>query len=194
MLKQRRVGCHLDLNRKLNIAHINVCTEAEGPYKRMAIWFQGCDILCDGCCNPDLQEIRPVHIMTVDEVLEIAIQSKKNNGIEGITFLGGEPTMQEGLAYLAECLSHEGLGRILFTGRIVDELNPLLVDIMDLIVDGMFDRNHIDDERNLVGSKNQRLIFVSDRYKESEKWFLTKRDKRVEINFSEMLFINGDVI
>jgi len=69
------------LNRKLNIAHINVCTEAEGPYKRMAIWFQGCDILCDGCCNPDLQEIRPVHIMTVDEVLEIAIQSKKNNGI-----------------------------------------------------------------------------------------------------------------
>lgn len=194
MSRQRKTDFPLDLNKKLNIAHINLCTEAEGPYRRMAIWFQGCNILCDGCCNPELQEIRVAHIMTVQEVLGIALKSRKKNGIEGVTFLGGEPTLQEGLVHLAGAFALEGLGTILFTGKKYECLEASIVDAVDLVVDGRFDPLHPDEERNLVGSKNQRIIYVTDRYRVAKDWFSSVREKRVEINLKDSLFISGDVV
>lgn len=194
MLKQRKQDFPLDLSKKLNIAHINVCTEAEGPYRRMAIWFQGCNILCRGCCNPELQEIKVAHILTVRETLDIALKSKKENKIEGVTFLGGEPTMQEGLSYLANALALSGLGTILFTGMTYDSLEKSVRNAMDLIVDGRFEMSQIDEARNLVGSKNQEIIYVTDRYRDMSDWFLNTREKRIEINLSDALFVNGDII
>lgn len=196
MLRQKGMDFPLDLNKKLNIAHINVCTEAEGPYRRMAIWFQGCNILCDGCCNPQLQEIKVAHIMTVQEVLDIALESKKENGIEGVTFLGGEPTLQEGMIHLAKALAIEGIGIILFTGKAFKSLDTKITNVIDLIIDGRFELSQIDLERNLVGSKNQQIIYVTDRYIDSKDWFLKAREKRVEISFDKGsgLFINGDVL
>ncbi|HEY8504811.1 MAG TPA: 4Fe-4S cluster-binding domain-containing protein, partial [Gemmataceae bacterium] len=37
----------------LSIAQTVACTEAEGPGKRFAVWFQGCPLRCPGCCNPE---------------------------------------------------------------------------------------------------------------------------------------------
>ena len=195
MSKQKNQDYPLDLNKKLNIAYINVCTEAEGPYKRMAIWFQGCNILCEGCCNPELQPIFIAHIMTVQEIVDIALESQKLYGIEGVTFLGGEPTLQEGLCDLAITMAYNGLGTILFTGRTVDSLNKKLVESVDLIIDGKFDEQQIDNARNLIGSKNQRIHMLTDRYKKDMDWFHKVREKRVEINMSQSaeLFISGDV-
>lgn len=194
MSKQKNQDYPLDLNKKLNIAYINVCTEAEGPYKRMAIWFQGCNILCDGCCNPELQEIKVAHIITVQEVVNIAIDSKKENGIEGVTFLGGEPTLQEGLVSLARALAMEDIGTILFTGKRFDNLSDDIKPAVDLIVDGRFEANLIDRNRNLVGSTNQQIIFVTDRYKKCQDWFMYTREKKIEMNLNNSLFINGDVV
>lgn len=194
MLRQRKMDFPLDLNKKLNIAHINLCTEAEGPYKRMAIWFQGCSILCEGCCNPELQPIKVAHIMTVEDIVNIAIESKKLNNIEGITFLGGEPTLQEGLRHLTVALANVGLGLILFTGKSIESINSDLVESVDLIVDGFFDINQIDNKRNLIGSKNQQLYFITDRYKSELDWFAVVREKKVEINLKDGALITGDVI
>ena len=66
----------------------------------MAIWFQGCEINCDNCCNPQLQELKTVHIVSIETLINIAQESKLNNGIEGITLLGGEPTLQKNLNIL----------------------------------------------------------------------------------------------
>lgn len=195
MLEQNKKDLPLDLSKKLNVAHINMCTEAEGPYKRMAIWFQGCNILCEGCCNPELQPIVIAHIMTVQEIVDIALESQKLYGIEGVTFLGGEPTLQEGLCDLAKLIGSNGLGTILFTGRTVELLDKKLVESVDLIVDGKFDERQIDNTRNLIGSKNQRIHLLTDRYKKDMDWFHKVREKRVEINMSQSaeLFISGDV-
>lgn len=194
MLKQKKQDFPLDLSKKLNIAHINVCTEAEGPYKRMAIWFQGCNILCRGCCNPELQAIKVAHILTVGETLDIAIKSKKENKIEALHSLVVNQQCKKRLGHLANALALNGLGTILFTGMAYDSLEKSVCNAMDLIVDGRFEMNQIDEERNLVGSKNQDIIYVTDRYSDMSDWFLNTREKRIEINLSDALFVNGDII
>ena len=42
----------------LNLASLRLSTESEGPGKRLALWVQGCERRCPGCCNPNMQEIR----------------------------------------------------------------------------------------------------------------------------------------
>ena len=102
---------------KFNVASINQCTEVEGPYKRLCIWFQGCNILCKGCCNPEYQPLVPKHILSLSELVEIIAEAKDSFGIEGVTYSGGEPTLQEGLSELTEKNHKLGLGVISFTCR-----------------------------------------------------------------------------
>lgn len=177
-----------------NIAAINQCTELEGPFKRLAIWFQGCNIQCKECCNPKLLAFKQANIVSMVELVEIIIEAKNNYGIEGVTYLGGEPTLQQGLSELSKRLKQLDIGVFLFTGNLYEELQKKLIDNVDLIVDGQFEKGNLEKKRNLIGSKNQRLIFVTDRYVNHLNWFLTPCSKNVEINVSEKLIITGDVI
>ena len=86
---------------KFNIATINQNTKAEGPFSRMAIWFQGCNIRCIECCNMDLWNFVPKHILSIEEIVDIAKEAKEKYSIEGITYLGGEPTLQKNLDKLS---------------------------------------------------------------------------------------------
>jgi anaerobic ribonucleoside-triphosphate reductase activating protein len=179
---------------QFNVAAINLCTESEGPYKRLAVWFQGCDKRCLGCCNKELFSFTPAHILPLNNLLSLIIDAKKRFSIEGITYLGGEPVLQQGLAELSRHLRDTGLGVILFTGRLFEELPDTLIQAVDMIVDGGFEENNIDNARNMIGSKNQTVHFVTTRYISCKKWFYTPRPKHVEINFSDTLIINGDVV
>ena len=176
---------------RFNIASVKLCTEALGPYKRMAIWFQGCDIGCPGCCNPELQPMVLRNIVTLSELVSMAVRSKDDFGVEGVTFIGGEPTMQVGLDRLAGSLRDEGFGTILFTGRDISELPEELVSNLDLIIDGRFDIDDPDCHRNLIGSCNQRLIDVSGRYADDLGWFTETRDDFIEVDLFEDGFITN---
>jgi anaerobic ribonucleoside-triphosphate reductase activating protein len=179
---------------KFNVAIINTCTEAEGPYKRMAIWFQGCNIGCKGCCNPDLQDIKPAHIISLDEMVSIAKKSKKENGIEGVTFLGGEPTLQQHLDILSNELHKLDLGIILFTGYKINQLKESFISSVDLVIDGQFIDEKIDQNRNLIGSTNQTLYPISNRYVNNMEWFTDKRNQQVDVHVSGDLLVTGDVV
>lgn len=179
---------------KFNVARINLCTEAEGPHKRMAIWFQGCTIGCPGCCNPELQEMKEAHILSLQEIISIAKKSIEENGIEGVTYLGGEPTLQKHLAELSNALHDIGLGMILFTGYKTKQLNELLISSVDLIIDGQFIESKIDKARNLIGSTNQTFNHISNRYLNDMDWFTNKRNFLVDVNVSRELLITGDVV
>lgn len=111
---------------KFNVASINRCTETEGPHKRLCIWFQGCDIRCNECCNPDYQPFVIRHIMSLDEIISVIKKSIDEFGIEGVTYSGGEPTCQQNLPFLTDEIKKLGLGVISFTGRKYEEVSDLL--------------------------------------------------------------------
>ncbi len=165
-----------------NIASVKLCTEALGPFKRVAIWFQGCDIGCPGCCNPELQPVIPRNIVPLRELVSISERSREMNGVEGVTFIGGEPTMQNGLEELALRLRGCGLGTILFTGRDVEDLPESLVSAMDLIIDGRYIREDPEEDRSLIGSRNQRIVDITGRYAQDLGWFTSSRRCFVEVD------------
>lgn len=141
-------------------------TEAEGPGRRTAVWFQGCTIRCAGCINPQLFSKTGGFDLKVDEIISAAVSS----GAEGLTLLGGEPLDQlHSATELALAAQKQGLGVICFTGYEYESMKDVpsyvqLFESVDLLVDGPYLSNSPDLARPLVGSSNQRFIYFSKRY------------------------------
>src|SRR5947209_18482214 len=76
----------------MQIAQVVPCTEAEGPGKRFAVWFQGCPLRCAGCCNPEFVPFKGGHTNTLRDMAEWMQRAKEESGVEGIKLIGGEPT------------------------------------------------------------------------------------------------------
>ena len=179
---------------KFNVALINTCTEVEGPFKRLCIWFQGCNRNCRGCCNKTLQPLKPANIISLGDLLEIIRKSKIENKIEGVTLSGGEPLLQIDLVKLLEEVKSLGLGIILFTGYQLNEIDDNLKNQCDIIIDGYFDEQKIDNNSALVGSVNQNINYISDRYVNEKDWFYNKKNLIEEINVGNDIIFNGDKI
>lgn len=148
------------------IAQVVPSTEAEGPGTRFAVWFQGCPLRCPGCCNPEFLpfnggETRTLSSMVAD--LEAA-------NVEGITLLGGEPFAHpEAGTGLANAARQRGLSVMVFTGYLLEDLrqNPAAANLLaatDILVDGPYVRERPDTSRRWIGSTNQRIHFLTDRY------------------------------
>ena len=177
---------------KFNVASINSCTETEGPYKRLAIWFQGCNIHCKGCCNPDYQPIMEKNILSLNELIKIIFEAKEKFRIEGVTYSGGEPTLQQNLSVLTDQIHELGLGVISFTGRRFEEVKDTLGNC-DIVLDGCFDETQPEKERKLLGSANQRVLVLTDRYVTVIDWF-SQPTTTVEVNVGGKVIFNGDYI
>ena len=179
---------------KFNVVSINRCTETEGPHKRLCIWFQGCDIYCNECCNLDYQPFIVSHIMSLDEIISAIKKSIDDFGIEGVTYSGGEPTCQQNLPSLTDEIKKIGLGVISFTGRKYEEVSDILASV-DLVIDGAYIKEEKETKRRLLGSGNQRILCLTDRYKNDISWFdIDKNGKSLEVNMSDKIVINGDKI
>lgn len=158
----------------LNLASIRICTESEGPGKRFALWVQGCGRRCPGCCNPEMQPIRENRVVDVTDVINAVELAKEYYGIEGVSFIGGEPVLQaEGLADLAVWCQENDLSVLVFTGYLHQELLDMhhsevdrLLRATDILVDGPYLESEPDEYRDWVGSRNQRVLFLSGRYSE----------------------------
>ncbi|WP_439628388.1 4Fe-4S single cluster domain-containing protein [Gemmata sp.] len=162
----------------MQIAQVVPCTEAEGPGKRFAVWFQGCPLRCPGCCNPEFIPFKGGETRTPDELIGWMERVRAESGIEGLTLLGGEPFAHAaaGVA-LAEGAKRLGLSVMAFSGFTLEELRTRpepevaeLIALTDILVDGPYDRDHPDTERRWIGSTNQRVHFLTDRYRLDEQW------------------------
>ncbi|AQP52207.1 4Fe-4S single cluster domain-containing protein [Tessaracoccus flavescens] len=176
----------------INLASWLSSTEAEGPGRRAALWVQGCQFLCPGCCNPSFLRIAPRDLVTAESLVERLSAAKAEHNIEGLTMLGGEPLLQaKGLSELAAGAQGLGLSVMVFTGYTLEELrsDPLpgserLLDHTDVLVDGRFVAELPEQHRAWAGSSNQRFHYLTDRY-ESTIEQTDGASQRVEIRFSE---------
>jgi anaerobic ribonucleoside-triphosphate reductase activating protein len=150
-------------------------TEVEGPGKRFAVWLQGCSILCPGYCNPQILDFVPRRIIDSHNLLRDIEISHASHGIEGVTFLGGEPMLQaRGLSEVARGCRERALSVMVFTGFRLEHLqnNPMvgvseLLEATDLLVDGPYVESRPDTTRNWIGSLNQRFHYLTNRYSKS---------------------------
>lgn len=187
----------------LQIAHTVDATEAEGPGLRMAIWFQGCPLRCPGCCNPEMLEFATEEFpkgksISLDDLCDQILIATKRHDIEGITLLGGEPFAQAtGASRLAQFAQSINLSVMIFTGFVLEDLRAdqkkttqELLNHTDLLVDGPYIREKPDSRRRWIGSTNQRVHFLTDRYHESDPCW--RQTDTLEIRFHEgELAING---
>ena len=178
---------------KFNIASINSCSEVEGPNKRLTIWFQGCNIHCPGCCNPDYQALIPRNIVSLEQLIEIIQDAKEKYDIEGVTYSGGEPTLQQNLPLLTQAIHQLDLSVISFTGRNYEEVTDILAGC-DIVLDGAFIQEQRETKRKILGSTNQRILCINKKYQDYEKWFLNVAEKSLEININDYIIVNGDAL
>ncbi len=174
-----------------NIAAINRCTTSEGPYKRLAIWFQGCTFNCKGCCNPKLQKLEPANLLTLQDIIDEIKEAKRLFNIEGITLTGGEPTLQNNLTILCDEIRKMNIGIILFTGQLFNNLPKTLKKNIDTIIDGRFNTQQIDIDRKFIGSRNQKVYHITKRY--SNDLFENLDKNAINVNIEHSIIINGDI-
>lgn len=159
----------------INVASWLPVTEAEGPGRRAALWVQGCQFLCPGCCNPSFLRIAPRELVTSESLLGQLAEAKIRFDVEGVTLLGGEPMLQaKGLSEFAAGAHTLGLSVMVFTGYTLTELrtDPLpgteaLLSHTDVLVDGRYVADLRETRRAWAGSSNQVFHYLTDRYDSS---------------------------
>lgn len=181
----------------LPVAMLVPCTEAEGPGRRTALWVQGCPLRCPGCCNPEMLDfgrVEGVTPMTVDAVLS----TLRAAPVEGITLLGGEPFAHAGLLHpVAEGARAMGRSVMVFTGYTLEALRasgaPAVIGLLactDLLVDGPYEASRRSQRRRWIGSDNQRLHFLSDRYDPGDPRFIEGNQVELRLR-GGVLTVNG---
>lgn len=181
----------------IRIAQVKENTQAEGPGNRFALWVQGCSIRCTNCCNPEMFKQSGGQQTSTSNIIQ---QIKSTPNIEGISILGGEPLDQID-ATLDICKQAKALNLsvMLYTGYTLEEIKikfpSRLSEIMtyiDLIVDGRYEHTKPERTRRWVGSSNQIMHFLSNRYQQSDPQFYVSNT--VEISFNKntkVITVNG---
>lgn len=178
----------------LQVSMFVALTKAEGPGKRFSLWLQGCDLGCPDCCNPEMWRPDGGTAMSVESILS---EVKKTNGIEGISILGGEPFQQktEDLESLCKEIQSLGLSVMIYTGYDLEELQKLGKDVVlkhvDLLVAGRYIKEQRTTKRRWIGSENQKLHFLSDRYSPEDPRFSEPNQAEIKLSNTGELTVVG---
>src|SRR5205085_1855774 len=124
-------------------------------------------------CNPEMFDARRGDAVTVD-ALAARIAEAGARGVEGVTFLGGEPFEQASeLAAVARCAKAHAMTVMVFSGYTLEQLRArddaaaLLAEV-DLLVDGPYDQTQPEPAppqgRRWIGSANQRMHYLTAAY------------------------------
>lgn len=154
---------------KIRISGIVKNSIVDGPGIRYVVFGQGCPHKCEGCHNPDTHDFFGGSLVDISDIAE---EIKKDPLLDGVTFSGGEPFVQaKEFARLAELLP--GYNIICYTGYTFEELYSsglhetarVLLDKIDVLVDGRFEKSGQSFELKFKGSGNQRAINAKESVK-----------------------------
>lgn len=144
-----------------------------GPGMRRVFFAQGCKHNCKGCFNPDTHDFSGGDERDLDELIRDTLD---NPIIRGITFSGGDPWEQaEEFSYMARQFRDKGLNVWCYTGYtfeyIVENMDKRLgwkelLNNIDVLVDGRFEEDKVQDGLRFRGSINQRIIDIKESLKD----------------------------
>ncbi|MDZ8189238.1 MAG: 4Fe-4S single cluster domain-containing protein [Nostoc sp. ChiSLP02] len=159
-----------------------------GPYKRAAIWVQGCDFACPGCIVPESWDKAGKQTISQTELADWILSQPD---IEGITLSGGEPMLQApALVNLIDRVHQfKNLGVMCYTGYRLEHLQQhgtdaqkSLLNRIDLLVDGTYIES-LHGDLLWRGSSNQRLLMLTQRYRQILIQELAQGDRSTGIEF-----------
>ncbi len=152
---------------KFRLHAFEPASRSNGPGLRAVVWFQGCALGCPGCFNPATHDPRGgVEFDTEQLAGEIISLGPK---IDGVSVSGGEPFQQpDALLDLLERLDSAPLGRLVFTGYTLDEvqelpLGPRILPLVDVLIAGRYVASRQADA-GLASSTNQQIHLLTPRH------------------------------
>jgi len=152
------------------------------------IWVQGCPFACRNCIVPESWDAEGGEQVSVAELVRWVLEQPD---IKGLTLSGGEPMAQAAALtrLIREATAHRDLGVVCYTGYTYEHLcghgtaeQKEFLQHIDLLIDGVYlEQRHAD----LLwrGSANQRLICLSERYRELVTRQTAETDSSAGIEF-----------
>lgn len=144
-------------------------SRANGPGRRFVVWFQGCDLGCPGCYNPETHTGEGGRRVSITELATEIDAASRELELDGVSISGGEPLQQpEALFELVREVRRRTpeLTILVFSGyRRAEiermELGPAILAGLDVLIDGRFvGKQRL--ARGLRGSENQTIHLLSD--------------------------------
>jgi len=159
--------------KRINLANFVERSRVNGHGVRAVVWVQGCHFHCPGCFNPENQTFTKKNLVPVSELANKILMIE---GIEGVTFSGGEPFNQAAaLTELAAILQEHGLTVMIFTGYTYKELKTgnraswnALLSHADMLVSGRFIQEKAIKGISLIGSSNQEIVSITGKIAKPE--------------------------
>ena len=145
----------------------NITTDdmMNGDGLRTVLWVAGCSHHCEDCQNPVTWDIHGG--LPFDAAAEAELFSDLSRDyISGITFSGGDPLHPDNRAEVGRLMQRvkaELPGKTIwcYTGFLFEEVRDLpLMQYVDVLVDGRFEKALLDNKLFWKGSANQRVIDV----------------------------------
>ena len=148
---------------------------ANGAGVRVSLFVSGCRNRCKGCFQPETWSFtygKEFTSETESEILDLLAPSY----ISGLTILGGDPFEPENQVALLPFIvrvreTYPGKNIWMYSGYTFEELTgenkhccisetPLILSLIDVLIDGRFEESLRDLSLQFRGSSNQRIIDV----------------------------------
>lgn len=148
---------------------------AAAPGISVTFFTQGCPHRCKGCHNPETWSFEGGKEFT-PKVLNKIYEALCANGVErSFSIMGGEPMCEENLFLTCLVLQnvrlrYPGIKVYLWTGYYYEELlkmsDPkvkLILDMVDVLIDGPYEESKRDITLKMRGSSNQNIIELKEK-------------------------------
>lgn len=145
------------------------------PGTSVTFFTQGCPHRCEGCHNPETWDFEGGEEVTHDTILEI-IEAITANGLHrNLCIMGGEPLCPEN-QFLTNLIINSVKEKLpdtkiyLWTGYYLEDLDmsnnriKSILEQVDCLIDGPYDKTKRDVSLFMRGSSNQRILYKGTDY------------------------------
>ena len=155
----------------MNYHDIKKVNMLNGDGLRVVLWVSGCNHYCKNCFNPETWDANSGLLFDENAMQEIREELSKGY-CAGITFSGGDPLYPRNRKKIKEIISeikkdYPDKNMWLYTGYKYEDLLEeskddiylkYIINNIDILIDGEFEKDKLSPDKHWVGSSNQRII------------------------------------